>query len=917
MNFKTVNNNYRPMPLWSWNEKLVPKESERQIDEMEKQGIGGFVMHARGGLQTKYMSDEWFSNVEACIKRCKENGMLPWAYDEHGWPSGFGAGLVCGKGVAYQQKSLRFEKGNKTTETTIANVDGYHFYYEINPFYVDTMDSMVVKEFIEVAYKPYYDKYKNEIKGFFTDEPQMSRNGYPWSFVLPEEYEKEYGESIIDKLPQLFMEIGDYKNTRMKFWRLATMLFSKNYMKQIYDWCIEYGYEFTGHCLLEDTLLSQLIANGACMPHYEYFTIPGMDWLGRHNSDFLTPYQVGSVARQFDKKQVLTETFALCGHNIGHDELKCMYEHQMIRGANLLCQHLEGYSNRGIRKRDYPPAMYTQQPWWNDSKMFNDAMSRIGMLLSDGDDGVEVLVIHPQTTAWTMYNGSAIYDYDERNVPWETDIMKLHKDFVDILLMLEKKHINFHLGDEIIMERHAKVEGNKIIIGNKKYSKIIIPEDAVLFENTKSLLDEFVNNGGNIVNANEMEDNNIIDIPEITYCERRCKDYNMYYFVNSTENTYNAYISEGNKVMNIVTGELYDFDGHHTFKKYESLVVIDDFGERCNRQQSTHLSAIDLGGKWSVEKFTENILTLDYCKYYFDGVLQEENGYILNAMYRAIDLGRPVNIRCEFEFNAEYIPSDLYLVCETPEIFNISVNNLAIDKTDCGYFADKSFRKINITKYAQLGKNKIILDVDFSQSTTVYENIEKSKSFESELNKLSFDMEIEQIYLIGDFSVDTRGEFEELDKNASRFSGEFVITEPKKEITLTNIERQGFPFFAGELTVKKVFKAESKSMMLDFSKTSINIIKPKINGKEISPLMWEPYATDLSEFIHEGENEIELSLVNNLRNMQGPLHLTEGEIHFVFPHSFIKEKCIWYNGKEKDKWNDNYCFVNLSVSEKK
>ncbi len=909
MDFKNVPNKYRPIPFWSWNEKLDTAETVSQIDQMQQQGIGGFFMHARGGLQTEYMGEEWFENVEACAAKCEVNGMYAWAYDENGWPSGFGSGIVNGKGVEYQQKYLRFEKGEKHTDRTIANVDGYHFYYDVNPFYVDTLDGMVIKDFIDNIYQPYYDKFAGRLEGFFTDEPQISRNGIPWSFILPDEYEKAYGESLIDKLPELFMETGTYKDTRVKFWKLVTELFSKNFMKQIYDWCVEHNLQFTGHLVLEENLHMQLVSNGACMPHYEYFTIPGMDWLGRHNNDSLTPYQVGSVARQLGKKQVLSETFAMCGHNVGHDELKWIFEHQMVRGINLLCQHLEGYSNRGIRKRDYPPAMYIQQPWWKDYKMFNDAMSRIGMLLTEGDDGIDLLVIHPQTTAWTMYNDSDFYDAS--NDSGRKSIMQLHNDFLNLLLTLEKKHVNFHLGDEIIMERHAKVEGGKLIIGEKSYSRIILPRHDVLFANTQKLLDEFKANGGVITTVDEIEYNNIIDIPEITYCERRCSDYNLYYFVNSTENTYDAHIAKGTKVLDPVTGELIGFDGCHTFKKYESLVVIDDFTERCPQQDKADLTAIDLGGKWSVEKCTDNVLTLDYCDYYFDGVLEEKNGYILNAMYRAIELGKPVNIKCEFKFKADTVPERLYLVCETPDIFEISVNGNIISKTDCGYFADKSFRKIDIASYVKPGENTITMNVDFAQSKEVYENIEKGKQFESEKNKLTFDMEIEQIYLVGDFAVDTRGIFEELDRDACRFKGEFVLTEPVKEITLTNIERQGFPFFAGDITVKKTFTADSVSMMLDFVKTGINVVKAKINGTEVSQFMWEPYTADVSELIHPGENEIELTLVNNLRNMQGPLHLEIGESYSVTPTTFYKEKCIWT--PRGIDWNDDYCFVNINL----
>lgn len=167
----------------------------------------------------------------------------------------------------------------------------------------------------------------------------------------------------MEHLEELFLPKGAYKDTRIKFWKMVTNLFSENYMKQIYDWCSERGLKLTGHLVLEESLETQLTTNGACMPHYEYFHLPGVDWLGRNIRACLTALQVSSVAEQLGKEAVLTESFAMCGHNINFVELKGLCEWQMVRGINLLCQHLEGYSLHGMRKRDYPLAMYIQQPW--------------------------------------------------------------------------------------------------------------------------------------------------------------------------------------------------------------------------------------------------------------------------------------------------------------------------------------------------------------------------------------------------------------------------------------------------------------------------------------------------------------------------------------------------------------------------
>ena len=109
MDIKNPEKKYRPIPFWSWNERLSEEETARQIGMMDKIGIGGYFMHARGGLETEYMGDEWFVNTDVGVKEAKKHGMGAWAYDENGWPSGFGNGKVNGLGEAYWQKYLRME----------------------------------------------------------------------------------------------------------------------------------------------------------------------------------------------------------------------------------------------------------------------------------------------------------------------------------------------------------------------------------------------------------------------------------------------------------------------------------------------------------------------------------------------------------------------------------------------------------------------------------------------------------------------------------------------------------------------------------------------------------------------------------------------------------------------------------------
>lgn len=901
MNFKQVPNRYRPIPFWSWNEKLDTEETQRQIQMMHDAGIGGFFMHARGGLQTEYMGEEWFANVAASIDKAKELGMYAWAYDENGWPSGFGNGKVNGMGERYQQKYLRMGDAPDAEHHVIAWVDGKCFYYEVNPFYVDVLDGTVTQDFIDEIYVPYYEKYGTEFSGFFTDEPQISRKGIPWSNVMEQAYQDRYGEDLKLLLPELFLPQGSYQQTRVRFWKLVTDLFSENFMKKIYDWCESHGLKFTGHMVCEETFASQLVSNGAVMPHYEYLSIPGMDCLGRHIIYDLTSYQLGSAAQQLGKKQVLSETFALCGHNVNFDELRMIYSHQMVHGVNLLCQHLEGYSLRGIRKRDYPPAMYYQQPWWVEYEKFCTAMSRVGMILAEGKCECDTLLIHPQTSAWVLYD-------DGKNEGME----EFYQNFKKLISQYDAMHIPFHLGDETLMERHGRVKGNKLMIGQMTYTTVVVPEHIVFLENTQRLLDEFRSNGGRIVAPEALTARtDVVDNEHIIYTKRILDDSHAYFLLNHTEQHQVAHIGVGSYVLNQVTGEKLPFTGTYEFAPGESLLIIDD-GTACQAEPAKKLEILDMSGRWHVDAATPNVLTLDRCDYYFDGELEEKDGYVLNIQNRALALERPVKIHQVYHVQVEAVPEQVELVCETPAVFHIQVNGQPLTQVENGWFVDRAFRKLDISGMLVNGENIITFDVDFRQSDRVYENLRKSRVFESEKNKLTYDIEVEPCYLIGNFGVRLDGQQKKLERDAFRFSGSYTLCAMPTEITLTEIEKQGFPFFAGCLTVSRKIMLDHGNYQLALRRKGINVVQAMFNGAEAGTILYRSDRIDGSDLLHAGENLVQLKLYNNLRNMMGPHHLEEGESYAVGPSSFFKEDCVW-GARRSSFWHEDYCFVETTV----
>ena len=97
----------RPHAFWFWNGTLTEAELERQLDEMQGNGVEEFFIHPRQGLggefgkteNTYYLSTDYFDKVGFVLKEARSRGMKAWLYDDLNWPSGFAGGRTVRGGV--------------------------------------------------------------------------------------------------------------------------------------------------------------------------------------------------------------------------------------------------------------------------------------------------------------------------------------------------------------------------------------------------------------------------------------------------------------------------------------------------------------------------------------------------------------------------------------------------------------------------------------------------------------------------------------------------------------------------------------------------------------------------------------------------------------------------------------------------
>ena len=254
---------------------------------------------------------------------------------------------------------------------------------------------------------------------------------------------------------------------------------------------------------------------------------------------------------------------------------------------------------------------------------------------------------------------------------------------------------------------------------------------------------------------------------------------------------------------------------------------------------------------------------------------------------------------------------------ETPEFFDIFVNGSKIEKNVTGYCHDECFKTIDIYNYFTKGKNEICLSCDFVQSEDTYKMLAEIKYFEAVKNRLTYDMEIEAVYLKGDFGVFTDNKFEFIERNAVKTNGGFYLDKAPTVVKDGSLEIQGFPFFAGSITLSKklVLSAdEAENAVITFAKLPSIITDIYVNGESAGKIMWKPYSIDISALVHHGENEIEITLTGSLRNLLGPFHLDEGETHTALPFYFFHKTNIWgWEDGINHKWVDDYSFVQNGI----
>ena len=179
------------------------------------------------------------------------------------------------------------------------------------------------------------------------------------------------------------------------------------------------------------------------------------------------------------------------------------------------------------------------------------------------------------------------------------------------------------------------------------------------------------------------------------------------------------------------------------------------------------------------------------------------------------------------------------------------------------------------------------------------------RATESLVNKLVYNTNIEACYLQGDFGVYEKNGLKKGEKLGAWFGEEFYIADKMKVIN--DLIFDGYPFFAGNITLKKVFTYEDGDCVLKIE-GEYGYAEIFVNGKPAK----KPYFSDkvdVTSLVKKGENQIEITLYTGNRNLLGP-------------HHNVAENCGWagpgtFELTTLDESDKRYLFAEVTIKPSK
>ncbi|HLV87655.1 MAG TPA: glycosyl hydrolase [Candidatus Sulfotelmatobacter sp.] len=553
---------YSPMPFWFWNGELEGKKIQEQIRQMVDQHVYGAFLHARDGLKTPYLSEEWWKAIDAGLQEAKRSGFFFNFVDEYDWPSGEVRNIwmkdnhqseVLKRNPNFRIKSLAYKEQivHGPVPVTLANVPEQQailvarwmgggrldrdslrridlektsaaahwdapagdwlvmqFYLEpatgFDGGVVDLMNPDAMKLYFDLSYGEYYRRFApyfgNTIRYSFSDHEGVFGYRIAWTPALYETFQQRTGYDLRNVLPLLVYDGGSVsRKTRQDYLATVTQLYQNSYWSGITQQAKALGIGRSGHAW-EESLQSATAFEGSLFALERGLDPVGVDSLYDFGRQALN-FKVAQSVADFEGRRFACENQGVQGTDSYLDMQGLRKATNAIGawGVNLFIPHAFDYD---AGRANYPPD-WLHQPYWPYFSNYADYVRRISFMNSEKSrHAVNVLLYYPITSVWAdsdpVFSSKSEYQHLIDPAFWKNGTVLINDYYGRMILRLAERQWDYNIADDFYFEK-ARVEGNELVIGPQRFRAVVLPAITTISSKTLRKLLEFYAAGGTVL----------------------------------------------------------------------------------------------------------------------------------------------------------------------------------------------------------------------------------------------------------------------------------------------------------------------------------------------------------------------------------------------------------------------------------
>jgi len=393
--------------------------------------------------------------------------------------------------------------------------------------YLDVLNPAAVRAFLDSTYGAYHERfpefYPETVPGYFTDEPRAIYTPHGEAAALPytpdlfPDFQAQYGYDLRERLPQMVLNVGDYRQVRRDFWGWLADRFGTSFSAQLAGWCERHGVALTGHLVGEEYLTWHVSGVGDFYTALSPFQVPGIDLL--ENADGYT-YRFESlfyrtsdaepwgdkrkfhvdvkwphgIVRHAGRREMMSEAFGVQDWGLNLQRQRMGTNYQVALGVTLFNDNSLVFSIADFRKTAIAGKHFTQ-PWWAHYRQWADYCARVAGLHAEGVPVADVGVLFPRTTLWAEGDADTVGRWVREDPTHRHPLFRVQECLRAVTDALLRRQWPFDFLPEQALAA-ARVEGKQLVTAVETYRALIVPGATAWPADGWTRLVEFAEDGG-------------------------------------------------------------------------------------------------------------------------------------------------------------------------------------------------------------------------------------------------------------------------------------------------------------------------------------------------------------------------------------------------------------------------------------